>query len=554
MSSSPLPITDIARSAGFLEGEVEPYGRWKAKIRLEVEARVADRPLGKYVDVTAITPTPFGEGKTVTTIGLAEAFHAMGRKSIACLRQPSMGPTFGLKGGAAGGGAATIVPTQEMNLHLTGDIHAVAAAHNLLAAAVDSHVWQGNALQIDPATIQLKRVVDMEDRALREIRISVGSKREGADRATGFDIAVASEVMALLALAADRDDLRARLSRIVVAFNKQGAPVTAGDLKAAGAMAALLNDAIMPTLMQTAEGSPVLVHAGPFANIAHGNSSIIADRIALRMADVVITESGFGSDLGMEKFMDIKCRTSGLVPDCVVVVATVRALKMHGADVKVSPRGTIPADLLKEDLEAVERGCANLAKHVGNVGAFGIPAVVAINRFPEDTDAEIALVKRKAREAGAVDACISTVFRDGGNGGVELAQAVEKACALPKHFRMLYPDHLSIVQKIDRIAQTMYGASGVEFSDAAKARIEQFNALGWGELPVCMAKTHRSLSHDATLRNAPTGFTLPVRDLRASIGAGFLYALCGDILTMPGMPAVPGFEHIDVVDGEIVGL
>ncbi len=551
-TTTPLPITDIARQAGVHEDDLEQYGRFKAKVSLRATQR--GDAIGRYIDVSAITPTPFGEGKTVVSIGLAEALHTLGKKSFVCLRQPSMGPTFGINGGAAGGGRASLLPREEVNLHLTGDIHAVGAAHNLLAAAVDAHLFHGNALGIDPATIMIRRAIDISDRALRHITINAGDKAHPMVRETGFDITVASEVMALLALAADHDDLRARLGRIIVAMDRDGEPVTAERLRVAGAMAALLKDALKPNLVQTIDGSPAFVHAGPFANIAHGNSSIVADAIALRHADYVVTESGFGTDLGMEKFMDIKCRTSGLGPDCVVVVATVRALKMHGGAGTVTAGKPIPATIRGENHDALRAGCRNLAKHVSNVRTFGVPAVVAINRFPGDSDAEVTIVREEARRAGAADAAVVDVFLRGGEGGVELADAVMRACEHEKAFRFLYPDAMPIADKMNVIARTMYGADGVDLSDTAAAKIELFTRLGYANLPVCMAKTNASLSHDPKLLNAPSGFRVPVRDIRASVGAGFLYALCGDIMTMPGLPSRPAFEKIDVVDEEIVGM
>jgi formate--tetrahydrofolate ligase len=473
-----------------------------------------------------------------------------------CLRQPSMGPTFGVKGGAAGGGLATIEPRVDINLHLNGDMHAVGAAHNLLAAAVDASLFHGNPLKLDPKQIMLRRVVDVNDRALRHIEINSGDDKNPMPRSAGFDVTPASEVMALLALAEDATDLRARLGRIVVGFTPEGEPVTAEQLKVAGAMAAILKDALLPNLVQTVEGSACLIHAGPFANIAHGNNSIIADRIALQYGDYVVTESGFASDLGMEKFMDIKCRQSGLVPDCVVVVATIRALKMHGGAGSASIGKALPDSLTREDLGALERGLANLGRHLANVAAFGVPAVVAINGFPTDTPAEVEMVRQYARKAGAVDAVSSLVFAKGGEGGEALAEAVVRACEQPKDFKLLYPDDWSVAQKMERIAQTMYGADGLEISELAAKKIEHFTQLGWGKLPICMAKTQMSLSADPKLLNAPTGFKIPVRDIRASVGAGFLYALCGSMLTMPGLPSHPAFENVDVdpVTGVVRGL
>ncbi len=549
-----LPIRDIAMQAGLREDELEPYGHYKAKVRLGVRDRLAHRPNGKYIVVTAITPTPLGEGKTVTTVGLSQALHYTGRKVFTCLRQPSMGPTFGIKGGAAGGGYAQVVPMEDFNLHLTGDVHAVGAAHNLLAAALDAHLFHGNALNIDPYAILINRVVDINDRALRNIIIGLGGKQDGVPRQTGYDITVASEVMAILALATGLDDLRARLGRMMVALDKAGNPITAEHLKVAGAMTVLMKDALMPNLMQTLEHSPVFVHAGPFANIAHGNSSIVADQIALKLADYVVTESGFGADLGMEKFMDIKCRASGLKPDCVVLVATARALKMHGGAGKVVAGKPLPPELMNENLPALERGCANLTRQVQNARKFGVPVVVAINHFTTDTPAEIELIRHKAIEAGAQGAYLSDVWAQGGAGGVELAEAVVAACQRPAQFRFLYTCNEPIKEKIEIIAREMYGAAGVEYAPEAEQRIKQFTQLGLNGLPICMAKTHLSLSHDPKLLGAPTGFTLPVRDIRASVGAGFLYPLCGDMRTMPGLSAHPAYENVDLIDGKVVGL
>ncbi|MGQ9903824.1 MAG: formate--tetrahydrofolate ligase [Anaerolineae bacterium] len=549
-----LPIREIAAQAGLREDELELYGNHKAKVRLDVRERLADQPNGKYIVVTAITPTPLGEGKTVTTVGLSQALHYTGRKVFTCLRQPSMGPTFGIKGGAAGGGYAQVVPMEDFNLHLTGDIHAVGAAHNLLAAALDSHLFHGNALNIDPYAILINRVVDINDRALRNIVIGLGGRQDGVPRQAGYDITVASEVMAILALATGFDDLRARLGRMMVALDRAGNPITAEHLKVAGAMTVLLKDALMPNLMQTLEHSPVFVHAGPFANIAHGNSSIVADQIALKLADYVVTESGFGADLGMEKFMDIKCRVSGLKPDCVVLVATARALKMHGGVGKVVAGKPLPPELTSENLPALERGCANLTRQIQNARTFGVPVVVAINHFTTDTPAEIDLIRQKAVEAGAEGAYLSDVWARGGAGGVELAEAVAAACDRPAQFRFLYMCNESIKEKIEIIAREMYGAGGVEYAPEAEQRIRQFTQLGLSDLPICMAKTHLSLSHDPKLLGAPTGFTLPVRDIRASVGAGFLYPLCGDMRTMPGLSAHPAYENVDLIDGKVVGL
>ena len=548
------PIKEIAASVGLREEDIEYYGSKKAKVHLDVRERLRGQPNGKYVVVTAITPTPLGEGKTTITIGLSQGMHQIGKRVFTCIRQPSMGPTFGIKGGAAGGGYAQVIPMEDFNLHLTGDIHAVGAAHNMLCAAVDNHVFHGNVLNIDPSAIMLRRVVDINDRYLRNITIGQGGPLDGIPRNTGYDITVASEVMAVLALANSIEDLRTRLGRIVVALDKDSNMVTAEQIKVAGAMTVLLKDALMPTLMQTLEHSPVFVHCGPFANIAHGNNSVVADQLALKLADYVITESGFGADMGMEKFMDIKCRYSGLTPDCVVMVATVRALKMHGGVGKIVAGKPLPPELTSENLPALERGCANLVKQIENARKFGVPVVVAINHFPTDTDAEMALVQAQSEQAGATEVAISKVWSDGGDGGIELANAVVSACDKPGQFKFLYELDLPIKTKIETIAREIYGADGVDYLPEAEKKIEQFTRLGFDKLPICMAKTHLSISHDPTQLGAPSGYRLPVRDIRASIGAGFLYPLCGDMRTMPGLGAHPAYERVDLIDGRIVGL
>jgi formate--tetrahydrofolate ligase len=550
------PIVDIAEEVGLNQDDLDFYGKFKAKVHLDVLDRLAAIPNGKYIDVTAITPTPLGEGKTVTTIGLSQGLHTLGKRVFTCIRQPSQGPTFGIKGGAAGGGYAQVVPMEDFNLHLTGDIHAVGAAHNLLAAAIDAHILHGNVLNIEPFSITWNRVVDVNDRALRQIVIGLGGRENGYARETGYDITVASEVMAILALTTDLRDLRQRLGRIVIGTNKQGKPISAEDLQVAGAMAVLLKDAIMPTLMQTLEGSPVFVHAGPFANIAHGNSSIIADRIALKLADYVVTESGFGADCGMEKFFDIKCRASGLIPNAVVVVATVRALKMHGGLGKVVAGKPIPQELAEENLPALERGSANLRKHIENARLYGIPVVVAINRFTSDTEKEIALLKEQVLAAGAEGAFVSEVWAHGGEGGAELAEAVVAAAEKPANFRFLYPLEMSIKDKIESIATHIYGADGVDYLPDAERKIKLYTELGYDNLPICMAKTHLSLSHEPSWKGVPTGYRLPIRDVRASVGAGFLYPLCGDMRTMPGLSTKPAFQKVDIdlETGKIVGL
>jgi formyltetrahydrofolate synthetase len=565
------PIMDIAQPLGLSEDDLDLYGKYKAKVHLDVLEKIKDRPNGKYVDVTAITPTPLGEGKTVTTIGLSQGLNHIGKKVLTCIRQPSQGPTFGIKGGAAGGGYSQVVPMEDFNLHLTGDIHAVCAAHNLLAAAIDARLLHEDQmsdkalekaglkrLNIDPYSITWNRVVDINDRALRNVTVGLGSKDDGRPRQTGFDIAVASEVMAILALTTDLRDLRARLGRIVIGTSKRGTPITAEKLGVAGAMAVLMKDAIMPTLMQTLENTPAFVHAGPFANIAHGNNSIIADKLGLKMASggYVVTESGFGADIGMEKFFDIKCRYSGLVPDCVVLVATIRALKMHGGGPRVVPGRALKKAYREENLELLEKGLCNLRSCIAIAKQFGIPVVVAVNKFSDDTDAEVELLKRGAVEAGAEGAFLSDVWAHGGAGGAELAEAVVAACEKKSDFRYLYPLDMPIKDKIHTIATKIYGADGVDYLPAAEAKIKKYTELGYDKLPLCMAKTHLSLSHDPTLKGAPTGFILPVRDIRASVGAGFLYPLCGEMRTMPGLPSVPAFTNVDLdlETGKVVGL
>jgi formate--tetrahydrofolate ligase len=549
------PIAAIAHELGLLDDEIELYGRYKAKIDLAVLDRLRDRPLGKYVVVTAITPTPLGEGKTTTTVGLAQGLCAIGKRAIAAIRQPSLGPVFGIKGGAAGGGYAQIVPMEDFNLHLTGDNHAVGAAHNLLAAFIDNHLHHGNRLGIDPFRIEWRRVVDISDRALREIVIGLGGKENGVPRESGFDITVASEVMAILALATSLRDLRERLGRIVVAYSVAGAPITAEDIHCAGAMAVLLKDAIKPNLLQTLEGTPAMVHAGPFGNIAHGNSSVLADQIGLRLADVVVTEAGFGADLGFEKFCHIKCRASGLQPDAAVLVATVRGLKTHSGRFRIVAGRPLPQALLQEDLDALAAGMPNLEAQIANVRAFGVPCVVAINRFPFDTEAELQAICEAALAAGAVDVVVAEHFTRGGEGARALAEAVMRACVMPAAFRTLYPDDAPPEEKMRIIATQLYGADGIRLENEARRRLRLYERLGYAHLPVVMAKTHLSLSHDPALLGRPRGFTVPVRDVRLSAGAGFLYALLGDIRTMPGLPSAPGGEAVDIDEnGRIVGL
>lgn len=547
------PITKIAQEIGLLDSELELYGNYKAKISLDVLKRLKGRKNGKYIDVTAITPTPLGEGKTTTTVGLGQALNKIGKNAIICIRQPSLGPVFGIKGGAAGGGYSQIVPMEDFNLHLTGDIHAIGLAHNLLAAFIDNHIFHGNKLGIDPQAVTFRRVVDVSDRALRSIKI--GLNNEGVPRETGYDITVASEVMAILALTIGLKDLRERLGKIVIGTTYEGKPVTAEDLKAAGAMTVLLKDAIKPNLMQTLENTPAIVHCGPFANIAHGNSSILADEIALKLADYVVTESGFGADLGAEKFMDIKCRISGLVPDAAVIVATVRALKMHSGRFKIVAGKPLDPGLLQENLEAVKEGCENLVKQIENMKLFGIPVVVVLNQFATDTKAEIELAKKIALQAGADYAVTSNIHAKGGAGGIDMAKAVVEACKKPNKFKFLYPLEAPIKEKIETIAMKIYGAKGVSYLPAAEKAIQMYTEMGYGDLPICMAKTHESLSHDKTLKGRPIGFTVPIRDVRLSAGAGFLYPLLGEMRTMPGLPSVPAGEKVDIDDkGRIVGL
>lgn len=554
--SIPLkPIVEIAESAGIKRNELELYGDYKAKVKLEILDRVKNNPQAKYIDVTAITPTPLGEGKTVTTIGLSLGLAKIGKKVITCIRQPSLGPVFGIKGGAAGGGYSQVLPMEDFNLHLTGDVHAVSVAHNLAAAFLDNVLHKGNKLNIDINNILWRRVVDVSDRSLRNIVIGLGTKDDGVPRQTGFDISVASEIMAILALTTSLKDLRERLGRIVVAFTTDGKPITCEDLKVAGSMTVLLKDAIKPTLLQTTEYTPCLVHTGPFANIAHGNNSVIEDQIAVKLAEYVVTESGFAADLGMEKFMNIKCRVSGLVPNCVVLVCTVRALKMHSGKVSVVAGKPLPDEITKENISLIEEGLGNFEKQIENALLHGVPVVVAINRFTTDTDKEIAFIQKKAKEFGADDAVLSEVWEKGGEGGKALATAVVKAASKPSNFKFLYPLDIPIKDKIHIIATKIYGAKDVQYLPAAEEKIKLYTKLGWDKLPICMAKTHLSLSHEPSWKGRPKDFTLPVRDIRASIGAGFLYPLCGEMRTMPGLPSVPAGTKVDIDEnGKIVGL
>lgn len=549
------PIEEIAEMMGLERGDIEMYGTTKAKIKLDAIDKVKDRPRARYIAVTAITPTPLGEGKTTTSIGLAQGMHQIGRNAIVALRQPSLGPVFGIKGGGSGGGKSQVVPMEDMNLHLTGDLHAVAAAHNLLSAFMDASIFHDNPLRIDTERIHLRHVVDVLDRSLREITQGLGGKNNGVPRQSGFDITVASEVMAILALCKDLFDLRERLGKMVVAQNLDGGPVTAEELRAAGSMTALLREAIKPNLMQTMEGTPALVHCGPFANIAHGNSSILADYIGIGCGEFLITEAGFGSDMGFEKFCNIKCRNSGLKPDAAVVVATVRALKSHSGRFKIVAGKPLDPGLTEENLPALEEGISNLVAHIEIVKRMGLPAVVAINAFPTDTEREWAYIEKAALEAGAAAAVPATHFADGGAGAADLARALIKATEQLANFDFLYPVDLPIKDKIAAIATQVYGAADVEYREEAEAKIETFTQMGYHNLPICMAKTHLSLSHDPKLKGRPTGFTLPIRDVRLSAGAGFIYPLCGEMMTMPGLPSDPAGAHIDIdAQGRIVGL
>jgi methylenetetrahydrofolate dehydrogenase (NADP+)/methenyltetrahydrofolate cyclohydrolase/formyltetrahydrofolate synthetase len=603
------PIMQIVEEIGLLPSEIELFGEYKAKVRLEVLDRLKDVPNGKYIDVTAITPTPLGEGKTTTTVGLSQALGAhLGKRVFTCIRQPSQGPTFGIKGGAAGGGYSQVVPMEDFNLHLTGDIHAITAANNLLAAAIDTRIFHESnqsdeklfnalcppdkegkrkfapsmlrrlkklgiqktdpnelteeeksrfvRLDIDPDSITWRRVIDTSDRFLREITIGEGPEQKGLTRQTGFDITVASEIMAILALTTDLADMRERFGKIVIGTSRAGEAVTAEDLGVAGAMTVLMKDAIKPNLMQTLEGTPVFVHAGPFANIAHGNSSIIADQIALKLADYVVTESGFGADIGMEKFFDIKCRYSGLIPNVVVIVATVRALKMHGGGPKVVAGKPLALEYTEENLDLLRAGLPNMQSHIKNALRFGIPVVVAVNSFATDTKAEVELVRDAALKAGADDAVVSTHWMNGGEGAAKLAEAVVKAAEKPSNFKFLYPLELPIKEKIEIICKQVYGADGVDYSPEAEAKIELYTRLGFDKLPLCMAKTHLSLSHDPSLKGVPTDYRIPIRDIRASVGAGFLYPLLGSMRTMPGLPTRPVFYDVDLdlETDRVVGL
>jgi len=549
-----MPIADIAKDMGIDARFLEPYGEGVAKIKLAAIDELASRPKAKYVVVSAVTPTPLGEGKTTTTVGLGQAMHFIGQRATIAIRQPSMGPTFGIKGGAAGGGYSQAVPMEAFNLHLTGDMHAVTAAHNMLSAMVDNHLQKGNELGIDEHNITWRRVLDINDRALRNIVIGLGTKDDGVPRQTGFDITAASEVMAILALSTSLHDMRARLGRVVIGYTAKGEPVTAEDLKAAGAMTVIMREAIKPNLLQTIENTPVLVHAGPFGNIAHGNSSIVADLIGIHAGDFLITEAGFGADMGAERFFNIKCRASGLTPDAAVLVTTVRALKVHSGGHRVVAGRPLPPAILEENSDEVHAGGANLRKQIENIQIHGVSPVVAINSFPGDFASEHEAIREIAESMGVrVAACNN--FAEGGKGATELAEAVVEAANEPNRFHVLYPSEAPLREKIETVATKVYGAAGVDYLPAASRQIDAYERNGFGNLPVVIAKTHLSISSDPALRGAPTGWRMPVREARASVGAGFVYLICGDMRTMPGLSAHPAAESIDIDEnGEIVGL
>ena len=541
-----LPIGKVARSLDIDDDDLELYGKFKAKISPAAWNKVKSKPDGKLILVTAINPTPAGEGKTTTSVGLADAFHKMGKKVAVALREPSLGPCFGLKGGAAGGGYAQVVPMEDINLHFTGDFHAITTAHNLLAAVIDNHIQQGNELDLDVRRIAWKRVVDLNDRALRHVVIGMGGKAHGVPRETGFDITVASEMMAILCLSKDLEDMKKRLGSIVIGYTRSGRAVVADELNVTGALTLLFKDAIKPNLVQTLEGTPALIHGGPFANIAHGCNSIMATRYALKFADIVVTEAGFGADLGAEKFLDIKCRFAGLVPSAVVIVATVRALKMHG--------GLAKNELNRVDMKALEKGLENLTKHIETVKAYGLPAVVAINAFPTDTKEALSFVEQKCNELGA-EVALSEVWAKGGEGGISLAEKVLSAMEKPNSFNFAYDINQSIPEKIEAVVKRVYGGDGVVFTGAAQKQLEEIEALGFDKMPVCLAKTQYSLTDDPTRLGRPTGFNITVKELRISAGAGFIVALTGDILTMPGLPKKPAAENMDIdINGKITGL
>jgi formate--tetrahydrofolate ligase len=550
------PISRMARELGILDKEIEPYGKYMAKISLDLLKRLRKKRNGKFITVTAITPTPLGEGKTVTAFGLGQALAKIGKKVCNTCRQPSKGPTFGIKGGACGGGYSQVLPMEDINLHFTGDVHAMETAHNLLAASIDAHILHGNKLDIDPTNITWRRCEDLSDRILREVAIGLDTTARGYPRRTGYDITVATETMAILALTTGLFDLRKRLGRIVIGFRHNGKPVTAEDLKIAGAMCVLLKKAIKPNLVQTTENTPVFNHCGPFANVAHGNNSALADMMALKLADYVVTESGFGADCGFEKLVNVKCRQSGLKLDGAVIVATVRALKMHGGAFKARPGVPLDKKLIaRPNMKALEKGCENLAKQIENVHIHGIPVACAINRFSTDTDEEIEFVRKKAIELGAEDACVSEVWEKGGKGGIKLARAVVKMLDKPHKMKLLYGNNASIKKKIEIVAAKIYGASGVDYLPLAEERIRLYTKLGYAKFPINMAKTHLSLSHDPKLKGVPKNFRVPIRDVRASVGAGFLYPVLGAMRTMPGLPSVPAATKVDIDrNGKTVGL
>ncbi|MCG2712747.1 MAG: formate--tetrahydrofolate ligase [Candidatus Omnitrophica bacterium] len=549
------PIKEIAASIAIQDDELHPYGNYKAKISLSVLERLKDKANGKYIYITAVTPTPLGEGKTLTTIGLSLGLNKIGRKAISCIREPSLGPVFGIKGGAAGGGYSQVLPMEDVNLHLTGDVSAIGTSHNLCAAFLDNHILKENKLSIDPHSITWPRVIDVNDRFLREVVIGLGGKDNGFLRESGFEIIEASEVMAIMALTNSLKDLRSRLGKILLATTYDGKPVTPDDIKVAGAMTVLLKNAIMPNIVQTTEKTACFIHTGPFGNIAHGNSSILADAMALKLADYVVTESGFGADLGSEKFLDIKCRQSKLKPDCAVLVCSIRALKMHSSSFDVVAGKPLDAGLFKENLQAIQAGSCNLKKQIENILIFGIPVVVAINRFESDTDTEIELVRKLAVEFGAKEAVVNLAYAKGGEGAIELAEAVTRTAEQPNDFKFLYPLDVSIKEKIETIATKIYGAGNVTYHPVAEQKIRQYTELGFDKLPICMAKTHLSLSHDPRLKGVPTNFELPIREIRVSAGAGFIYPLCGKMRTMPGLPSNPCGTNVDIdEDGNTIGL
>src|SRR5215210_3843682 len=553
-AASLKPLGDVAAAMGIGTHLLEAYGENVAKIKLSAVEELADRPRAKYVVVSAVTPTPLGEGKTTTTVGLGQALCGIGRQATVAIRQPSMGPTFGIKGGAAGGGYSQVVPMETLNLHLTGDFHAVTAAHNMLSAVLDNHMFQGNECGIDPHNITWRRVLDVNDRVLRNVIVGLGSKMDGVPRQTGFDITAASEVMAIFALARSVREMRERFARVVVGYTRDGDPVTAEDIGGAGAMTVIMREALKPNLLQTLENTPVLVHAGPFGNIAHGNSSVVADLIGIHGGDFLVTEAGFGADMGAERFFNIKCRASGLTPDAAVVVTTVRALKAHSGKHKIVAGRPLPEALLAENPDEVHIGGANLRKQIENIRLHGVSPVVAINAFPGDHPSEHAAIAEIAAEMGARVA-VCTHFADGGRGARELAEAVAEAADEPSDFRFLYPDSASLQEKIETIATKVYGADGVDYDLAAEQQLDTYERNGFGKLPVCIAKTHLSISSDPTLKGAPTGWTLPIRRVRASVGAGFIYPICGDVRTMPGLSIAPAAHKIDIDEqGQVVGL